>query len=144
MLVWIRILAGLWLWGRVLLSRQITACTQSCLFCSSPDAHVHVQQEFRLDPSSKTASSFPFCWELPFLDDSRQKYLQKPALCQLPGQSTGISEAPGQVLSLRLSLADSAVSLECGDRASFQCCWSICSTSLLPNKGSLVPRSPPP
>lgn len=59
MLVWIRILAALWLWGCVLLCRQISARTPSCLFCISPDAHIH--QELGLDPSSKPASSFPFC-----------------------------------------------------------------------------------
>lgn len=32
------------------------------------------------------------------------QFLQKSALCQLPGQSTGFSELPGQVLSLRAQL----------------------------------------
>lgn len=36
--------------------------------------------------------------------DRNIQFLQKSALCQLPGQSTGFSELPGQVLSLRAQL----------------------------------------
>lgn len=80
MLVWTRILAGLWLWGCVLLCRQITACTQSSLFCISADPHVH--QELRLDPSSRTASSFPFCesW-LSWMTADRNTKLCRALLC---------------------------------------------------------------
>lgn len=57
MLVWIRMLVGLWLLNRVLLSRQITVCIRNCLFCGAAGAYVQIHQELRLDLSSKIVVS---------------------------------------------------------------------------------------
>lgn len=44
MLVWIRMLADLWLLSHVLLSSQITAGIMNCSFCSAPDAYMQIHQ----------------------------------------------------------------------------------------------------
>lgn len=107
MLLWIRILAGSWLWDHVLLCRQIPARTQNCF-------------AFLLIPTRSSAGSqLQSSLLLPFVRAGCPGWQQAempisagPAVCQLPGQALAF-------LSPRAQLG-SAVALGCGTGAPFR------------------------
>lgn len=108
MLLWIRILAGSWLWGHVLFCRQIPARTQNCFaFLLIPTRSSGWIPAPEQPPPSLCVRAGCAGWQ-----QAEMPISAGPAVCQLPGQALAF-------LSPRAQLG-SAVALGCGTGASFR------------------------
>lgn len=108
MLLWIRILTGSWLWGRVLLCRQIPARTQNCLFYISADPHQELSWIPAPEQPPPSLCESWLCW----LAAGRDAQFCRPCCVPAPWAGSGFPEPQAQL--------GSAVALGCGTGAPFR------------------------